>query len=108
MNRPVVYQVLMHTPGPQWKPGVPLREQEGVQGHVAYMHTFLLNGTMVFGGPFLDDSGGMMVMNASPEDAREAAENDPAVKSGLLRVVVRPWLVPMTAVTLPQAVGNGS
>lgn len=46
-------------------------------------------GRLALGGPFLDDSGGMMV-------AVPVAAEDPAVKSGLLRYTVRPWLVAMT------------
>ena len=70
------------------------------------MAGFLEKGTLVMGGPFLDDSGGMMVMNASPADAKAAAEGDPAVKAGLLKVVVRPWMVPMSSVELPEAKGE--
>jgi uncharacterized protein YciI len=103
MNKPPVYQVLCHSPGASWKKGVPFREQPGVQDHVKYMAGFLEKGTLVVGGPFLDDSGGMMVMNASEADAKAAAEGDPAVKAGLLKVVVRPWLVAMANVELPEA-----
>lgn len=51
-------------------------------------------GRLALGGPFLDDSGGMMV--AVPAVTRQELEEDPAVKSGLLRFTLRPWLVGMT------------
>ncbi|HVJ52377.1 MAG TPA: YciI family protein [Aliidongia sp.] len=85
--------VLIHAPGPAWKPGVPFREQHEVMEHVRYMRQFLDSGALVMGGPFLDDSGGMMIMRGPSLDAATAlAEADPTVGSGLLTVTVRPWL----------------
>lgn len=99
---PPVYHVFFHSPGPQWKPGVSFREQPGIEEHVAYMHGLLERGLMVMGGPFLDDSGGMMVSRIPTlEEARRVASEDPGVESGLLRVEVRAWLVPMASVPLP-------
>jgi uncharacterized protein YciI len=93
---PPVYYVLFHTPGPGWRPGVGFRDQPGVMDHVRYMSQFEANGVLVMGGPFLDDSGGMMVTRVkSMKDAADIANNDPTVKGGLLRVTVRPWLVAM-------------
>jgi len=46
------------------------------------------------GGPFIDSSGGMMVFAPGVDRtlADQIAQADPAVKSGLLVVEVRPWL----------------
>ncbi len=103
MNAPVTYQVLFHSPGPAWKAGISFREQPGIQEHVRYMMGLLEKGTLVFGGPLLDDSGGIAVLNTGADEAKQLGENDPAVKSGLLRVTVRPWLVPLSNVALPAA-----
>lgn len=97
---PPVYFVLFHTPGPGWKAGVSFRDQPGVMDHVGYMGQFLAQGQLVMGGPFLDDSGGMMIMRAaSIEEARARALADPTVKGGLLKVMVRPWLAAMIGKT---------
>jgi len=96
---PPVLHVLVHRPGPTWKPGVSFREQPGIEEHVRYMAGLLDQGLMVMGGPFLDDSGGMMVSRLPTlEEARRVAEADPAVRSGLLEVEVKAWLVAMRSV----------
>lgn len=96
---PPVLHVLFHTPGPAWKPGISFREQPGIEAHVGYMAGLLEKGLMVMGGPFLDDSGGMMISRLPTlEAARRIAEADPAVQAGLLEVEVKRWLVPMSSV----------
>lgn len=95
-TRRPVFHVLLHTPGPQWQDGVSFQDQPGVGLHVQYMAGLLQQGLLVMGGPFLDDTGGMMISRAQTiEDALRIANKDPAVTSGLLRVTVRPWMVPM-------------
>lgn len=68
--------------------------------HVNYMAAFMADKTLVIGGPFLDNSGGMMVCKtADLEEAKRIATEDPAVKAGLLNVEVKAWMVPMAAVS---------
>lgn len=98
-EQPQIYYVLLHTPGPKWVEGTDFREQPGVMDHVQYMAGFMEGERLVIGGPFLDNSGGMMVLRAnSLEEAEATAHADPSVKAGLLKVHVRPWLVPMATV----------
>lgn len=95
VNRPAAFQVVFHRPGPGWRAGTPYKEQPGVAEHVAYMKSLDARGVMVLGGPFLDDSGGMVVLSASSIDvARELAEADPGVRSGLLSAEIRTWMTP--------------
>lgn len=90
---PKRYFVLAHTPGPRWDPTKGFRQQPGIEQHVAYMQDFLDRGTLILGGPYLDNSGGMMIFDLdTEEEARRVAEGDPTVKSGLLAVTVKPWL----------------
>jgi uncharacterized protein len=90
---PKSYFVLAHSPGPGWDPAKGFRDQPGIEAHVGYMQGFLDRGQLVIGGPFLDDSGGMMIFDvASLEAARAIADGDPTVKAGLLSVKVKPWL----------------
>ena len=92
--------LVIHSPGPRWKTGAPIFEQDGVQEHIAHYRRWLDEGRLELGGPFLDEAGGgMMVPVAGIDEAtiRAFAESDPAIASGLLRVELRPWLVGMNA-----------
>ena len=78
---PSVRYVVFHRPGPQWKPGVDFREQDGVAKHVRHYRKLHEQGKLVRGGPFLlQDAGGMMI--ATKEVQREELEafaaDDPA------------------------------
>ena len=48
---------IVYRPGPAWIPGRPLREQ-ALASHLSYMQALFRTGSLVFAGPFLDDSGG--------------------------------------------------
>lgn len=81
----VVYQR-----GPAWV-GDTLAEQN-LQAHGKYMLDLYERGTLKFAGPFLDDSGGAVVLEAADEAAIEAlVANDPAVKQGTFVPKIRPW-----------------
>lgn len=97
--------VVFHRPGPAWKPGLPFMQQDGVRAHVAHFRQWHANGQLLIGGPFLDEAqGGMMVTapGVSRETVDAFAAADPAVASGLLTFEVRPWMVGMATVALPQ------
>jgi uncharacterized protein len=95
-KQPQIYYVLFHTPGPTWKEGTSFQEQPGVMDHVNYMASFMPNDMLAIGGPFLDNTGGMMVLRAGSQEETEAiAKADPSVRAGLLEVTVKPWYVPM-------------
>jgi len=99
-GQPPMYFVLVHSPGPKWQEGLSFQEQPGVDEHVRYMGELFERGLMVMGGPFLDNSGGMMISRTDTlEAALRLARSDPAVRSGLLNVKVHPWLVPMRSTT---------
>jgi uncharacterized protein YciI len=91
------HQVIEHRPGSAWVHGVPFREQPGVEHHFATVKSWLDDGRIVVGGPFLDDLGGGVVVTRfdSLEDAVAAAAADAAVVAGLLTFVVRPWFLAM-------------
>ncbi len=87
------YFVLVHTPGPKWDPTKGFRDQAGVEQHAAYMQDFFDRGALILGGPFFDNSGGMMIFDVdSAPEAQRIADGDPTVKSGLLTVTVKAWL----------------
>lgn len=85
--------VLVYAPGPRWEHAKGFRDQPGIDAHVTYMRGFLARGQLAEGGPFLDDTGGIMILDVrSLQDARRIAAGDPTVRAGLLRVSVHPWL----------------
>lgn len=97
ISRPVRY-VVFHTPGPNWKHGIDFREQDGVGEHVQHYLKLHEQGKLELSGPFLlQDAGGMMVAtrDVSQEELESFAAADPAVRAGLLRYEVRPWLTAM-------------
>lgn len=87
--------VVFHSPGPNWKAGVPPFEQPGLQAHVEHFATLLKDAKLELGGPFIDEvSGGMMIPeeSVSEEEIRSFAADDPAVKAGLLTFEIRRWM----------------
>lgn len=90
--------VIVHSPGPAWVPGKPFFEQPGLQSHIDHYRQLLVQGKLVLGGPFLDSAaGGMMVPAAglAQKEIEDFALADPAVRNGLLKAEVRPWLIGM-------------
>ena len=62
------------------------------------MSQFQEYGQMVIGGPFLDDSGGMMILEIDSQEAAETiATADSSVQNGLLNVTVRPGMLYLSA-----------
>ena len=62
--------------------------------HLADLHEaghLLAAGPLAFGDPS-SDFRGLSILDVDPEQARELKEGDPAVKAGLYRVEVLPWL----------------
>lgn len=90
--------VIVHKPGPAWKPGIPVFEQAGLQQHVDHYRAALEAGRLALGGPFLDAGGGGMMIaapGATEGEMTALAASDPTVQSGLLTFEVRQWLIGM-------------
>lgn len=86
--------VIFHSPGPAWRDGVGFRDQAGIAGHVAHYRAAMEKGRLSLGGPFQDDSGGMMITAPGLEssEVEELAASDPAITSGLLQYDIKAWL----------------
>lgn len=92
--------VLFHSPGAGWDPGVGFMEQRGIEDHIAFMRSLAERDLMALGGPFADgDASGAVGMAvvavADAEEAERLAHEDRSVEAGLIKVSVRPWMVPM-------------
>ncbi len=96
---PAVHVVIIHHPGPAWDKTKPFREQAGLEAHIAHYRALLEKGELSMGGPFLDDTGGMMISKPGADLAALSAyaAEDPAVKSGLLTFEAHAWLIGMAA-----------
>src|SRR4051794_41647268 len=91
-----VLQLIEHSPGPHWVAGLDLREQPGVEHHLATMRGWLESGRLIMGGPFLDAGGGGagVVRFASVEAAQPPADTQPALAGRPPRGPGRPPLPP--------------
>ena len=93
----MIFHVILHTPGDAWQAGGGFQDQPGIMAHVEYMAGLLEAGTLAFGGPFLDDSGGMALLRvADLAEAERVAKADPTVQNKLLNARVVPWMVAMS------------
>ena len=84
--------------GPNWVAGKPVAEQ-ALGNHGRYLLEQMTKGALQLAGPFLDDSGGLVVYNAKDEAAvRAIAEHDPGVVAGILAVdSIRPFYIAFDA-----------
>ena len=59
--------------------------------HVEYIHKLFYKGVLVVSGPFSDErGGGMFILEANNlHEVVELADNDPAVKDGVLKNNIR-------------------
>jgi len=98
-QRPDGLIVVHHSRGPRWDTEVGFRDQPGIRDHIRYYEALDADGQILLGGPFLDDTGGMMILGSwdSPEAVREIAMGDPAVEAGVLGDRVLPIPYPMLA-----------
>jgi hypothetical protein len=88
------FLVVEHRSGPEWKPGVPLREQSGFDGHGAFMDELVDGGLIVLGGPLADEHRVVLVFEAESEDAvRAALAPDPWIPSHLAIASIEPWTI---------------
>lgn len=92
--------VVLLKPGPKWVAGKPAGEQ-ALLNHGRYLQEQMTKGALQLAGPFLDDSGGLVVYNAKDEaEVRAIAEHDPGVVAGILAVEsIRPFYVAFDAVS---------
>jgi uncharacterized protein len=75
--------------------------QDAHMSHLADLHEA---GHLVAAGPLEDtEYRGLSIFNVAPEEARELAERDPAVRAGRLAVNVIPWMLPSGAVAFSPA-----
>ena len=84
--------VVLQKRGPKWVAGKSAVEQ-ALGNHQRYLQEQMTKGALRLAGPFLDDSGGLIVYNARDEiEVRAIVEHDPGVAGGVLAVEsIRPF-----------------
>jgi uncharacterized protein YciI len=87
--------LVIYRPGPAWVPGKPVREQPPKE-HGKYLLGLFERGSMKLAGPFDDDTGGAVVLEAANlAEAKAMVAADPAVKARIFTHEIHPWtLVP--------------
>ena len=82
---------LVHGPG--WDPARPIRQQDGWDGHAAFMDGLVDDGFVILGGPIGDRQRVLLTIEAVDEPAiRARLAADPWVVMGLLEIgAVEPW-----------------
>ncbi len=96
-----IFQLVLFKLGPAWVKDKPPMQQPGIQGHGAYMSRLIKEGTLILGGPLLEEgetlvpNGAMMILAAeTPAAARRILDADPAQTLGLLQIIeIRPLVV---------------
>lgn len=68
------------------------KDEEILDIHKAYLQKYIDNGKIFAKGPFTDHSGGLVIYNVdSYEEAKELAENDPAVLQKSRELTLKEW-----------------
>jgi uncharacterized protein len=89
------YTLVLVMSGEKWNPDAP-GFAEALKPHGAYLHQMMSQGKIALVGRFsFTDPGdlrGVVIYRLALEEAKKFAEDDPAVKAGLLRPEAHPWI----------------
>ena len=87
--------LVLYRPGPHWVAGKPIRDQPPKE-HGKYLLGLYARGALKFAGPFNDNTGAAIVVEAADRaEAESLVAGDPAVKTGVFAAELHPWaLVP--------------
>jgi len=79
--------------GPNWDKTRPVRQQDYWDDHAAFIDRLYEDGFIRLGGPFPDDAGSMLIVEAeSADEVRQCLAGDPWGHQGILLLdQVRRW-----------------
>jgi len=88
----------------KWDPNKPVREQAYWDEHALFMDALFEAGTIVLAGPFADDSGTMIILNAENEEAARAIlREDPWAQRDVLVIdETKEWTIFLDARDRPS------
>lgn len=79
-------------PGPGWLEGKPVFEQPLME-HARYHSEIFEQGQLYMGGPYLDDAGGLVILQTTDlESAQKLVDDDPAVRDGIFTARIHPYM----------------
>jgi len=85
--------VIDYVPGPAWLKGKPICEQQ-LGPHRDYMMKLVDEGTMLMGGPFTDNSGGMTIVRVRDDEHLKAIiDDDPAIRDKVFIATAKAWQI---------------
>jgi uncharacterized protein YciI len=83
--------LFLFRPGPAWRPGVPMRQQD-LRAHAAYHARLLAEGRSFAGGGYVGEDGGLAIVRAADmAEARAMLAADPAIVNGVFVAELRQW-----------------
>lgn len=83
--------LFLFSPGPAWRPGRPMREQD-LRAHAAYHAGLLAEGRGFAGGGYVGEEGGLAIVRAADmAEARAILAADPAIINGVFVAELRQW-----------------
>ena len=87
--------VAISSAGPNRDLSKSTREQLLWDEHAAFIDQLVGDGFILMGGPFVDDGGSMLIVNADDEnEVREKLKNDPWMKHGVLKLEsIKRWQI---------------
>jgi uncharacterized protein YciI len=87
--------VVISSAGPKREQSKGTREQPLWNEHAAFIDQLVAEGFILMGGPLVDESGAMLIVNADDENAvREKLKDDPWYRHGILKLEsVKRWQV---------------
>ena len=87
--------IIISSAGPNRDPSKSTRQQPLWDEHANFIDQLVAEGFIFMGGPFVDEGGSMLVVNADDEmEVREKLKSDPWMKQGVLKLEsVKRWQI---------------
>ena len=83
--------LVIYRPGPAWIAGKPAAAQPPPE-HGRYLLDLYVQGQLRLAGPFGDDTGAALVLEATDEaQARQLVDADPAIVQAIFSYELHPW-----------------
>ncbi|HEY3675245.1 MAG TPA: YciI family protein [Candidatus Tumulicola sp.] len=92
---------MLYRPGPRWNREESLFDQEDINDHRDFLSARFEDKTLVIGGPFLDNSGGISIFrHSSQAELEKLLHSDPTIETGLQIYEIHPCALPFAPVEL--------
>ncbi|HEY1429694.1 MAG TPA: hypothetical protein VGF18_08975 [Candidatus Tumulicola sp.] len=92
---------IVYRPGERWDHQKSAFEQDGISAHRDFLGARFADGTLMLGGPFLDDCGGIGVYKVdSREQLVALIATDTTISSNLMTYELHPCALPFAVVDL--------